>query len=81
MSTSPSLLTPDALDGLLRDTNPYLSCDTCFEEIDTYVERLVADPQFVDAAMQVHLAGCGACAEEAATLTELLTSSETRRIL
>lgn len=63
-----------ALDGLLLDTNPYLSCDDCFDQIDIYVEQLLADPGHVDIPMQVHLKGCGACAEEAEALMDLLTS-------
>ena len=57
---------------LLADTSPYLSCDDCFARIDEYVERLVADPAYDDLPMRTHLAGCGACAEEAETLRELL---------
>ena len=60
------------LTSLLADTSPYLSCDDCFARIDEYVERLLADPHHDDPAMRAHLGGCGACAEEAATLRELL---------
>ena len=58
--------------SLLADTNPYLSCDDCFAQLDEYVERRVADPSFEAPAVEAHLAGCGACAEEALTLQELL---------
>ncbi|TLF77596.1 hypothetical protein [Nocardia cyriacigeorgica] len=64
--------TPEIITGLLADTSPYLSCDECFDRIDEYVERRIADPHYDDLAMRVHLAGCGACAEEAATLHDLL---------
>lgn len=74
MSTTPGSFASETLTELLRETNPYLSCDACFEQLDTYVERLFANPIYVDLAMQVHLAACGACAEEAATLMELLPS-------
>jgi hypothetical protein len=67
-------LPASALDGLLLDTNPYLSCDDCFDQIDTYVEKLLADPAHVGIPMQVHLKACGACAEEAEALMDLLTS-------
>lgn len=60
---------------LLVDTSPYLSCDDCFDLLDAYVERQVVNPQYVDAAMAAHLAGCGACAEEAETLRELVAAS------
>jgi len=65
-------LSPDQAASLVADTSPYLSCDDCFAQLDEYVEKLAADPGHHDAAMQAHLAGCGACAEEAATLGELL---------
>lgn len=69
-------LTPEEIAGLLLDSDPYLSCDDCFAHLDEYVEQLITDPAHQDLAMQIHLAACGACAEEAATLTELLTHGE-----
>ncbi len=65
-------LSADKIASLLADTSPYLSCDECFARIDEYVERRLADPHYEDPAMKAHLAGCGACAEEAETLRELL---------
>lgn len=73
MTTPHQHLSSTALDDLLRDTSPYLSCDDCFEQLDTYVEQILANPHHQDLPMEVHLKACGACAEEAATLTELLT--------
>ncbi|SKF63812.1 Uncharacterised protein [Mycobacteroides abscessus subsp. abscessus] len=35
----------------------------------------MGDPGYRDVAMQVHLAACGVCAEEAETLMELLRST------
>lgn len=64
-------LTTAAVQGLLTDTNPWLSCDDCFRLVDQYVELLLADPDAQLPAMQAHLAGCAACAEEAASLLEL----------
>jgi hypothetical protein len=66
------VLTPAAVDALLLDTTPWLSCEDCFERMDTYVEALADDPSHRDPAMSVHLRGCPACAEEADTLLELL---------
>jgi hypothetical protein len=71
--TDPSRgLRAETIASLLADTSPYLSCDDCFAQVDVYVERRSADPAFDDPAMAAHLAGCGACAEEAAALAELL---------
>lgn len=76
MTTPDPRLTHDVVEGLLLDTDPYLSCDECFERLDTYVEQVTSDPERRDLAMEVHLRGCGACAEEAAALAELLATGE-----
>ena len=57
-----------AVDALLLDTTPWLSCDDCFARMDTYVEALLSDPHHRDAAMDKHLRGCAACDEEARSL-------------
>ena len=72
MTESARGLSPTTISSLLADTSPYLSCDDCFAQIDEYVERKIADPHYEDPAMKAHLLGCGACAEEAETLLELL---------
>jgi hypothetical protein len=59
--------------SLLADTEPYLSCDDCFVRLDEYTERRTADPNYDDPAMRAHLRGCGACADEANALLDLLT--------
>lgn len=74
MTTHPHL-SAEVAASLLANTAPYLSCDECFERIDEYAERVVGDPGYRDVAMQVHLAACGVCAEEAETLMELLRST------
>ena len=61
-----------AVDALLLDTTPWLSCEECFDRLDTYAEAVVDDPAFEDLAMGRHLRGCAACAEEAAALVELV---------
>ena len=79
MSTSsppPGRLTATDLDALLLDTTPWLSCEDCFEQMDTYVEAVVRDSSHEDRAMAAHLRGCPACAEEAATLIDLVTGSD-----
>lgn len=75
MTTNPPLgpqpLTAGALDALLLDTTPWLSCDDCFARMDTHVEALLGGSSH-DPAMDRHLLGCVACAEEAESLLELL---------
>ena len=72
MTTKSSAFTNRAVADLLVDTEPYLSCDDCFERIDRYVEQLLADPRHHDPEMATHLAGCGVCADEAQALSELV---------
>jgi hypothetical protein len=64
--------TPATIDALLLDTTPWLSCDECFDRMDTHVEALLRDPSHHDAAMDKHLQGCAACHEEAQSLMALL---------
>lgn len=68
-------LSTHVLDSLLVDSDPYLSCDECFEQIDTYVEAMLANPDHRDTPMEVHLKACGVCAEEAEALTELVRNA------
>ena len=67
-------LTPAAIGELVLDTTPWLSCDECFERMDTHVEALLDDPTTTDPAMERHLRGCAACDEEASSLLALLTA-------
>jgi hypothetical protein len=67
----PHQLTPRVVEDLLLDTTPWLSCEECFERLDTHVEAALAGAT-LDVAMERHLRGCPACAEEAASLTGLL---------
>ena len=61
-------LSPQVARLLTLDTEPYLSCDDCFDLVDRYVEALLSDPHHDLPAMRTHLAGCAACAEEARSL-------------
>ena len=72
MSQAHMPLSPQAARRLTLDTEPYLSCDDCFEEMDIYVEAILSDPAHEDPAMAAHLRGCPACAEEAETLADLV---------
>jgi hypothetical protein len=78
MSTTPPPrpqgLDTEAVDALLLDTTPWLSCEECFERMDTHVEALLQDSGHRDPAMDKHLQGCAACDEEARSLLALLTS-------
>jgi hypothetical protein len=59
---------------LLGPAEPEVDCDTCFAELDRYVELEVAGAD-ADAAipgLRAHLTGCPACAEEHESLRALL---------
>ena len=68
MTGRPRHLPPETVQRLIRDTQPWLSCDDCFRLLDQYVEALLADPDTDQPAMQAHLGGCSACGEEAVSL-------------
>jgi hypothetical protein len=56
----------ETLGRLLGPADPEVGCDTCFEELDRYVELEVAGED-ADAAipgLAAHLQGCPACHEE-----------------
>lgn len=71
--TRPGRLTDEAAQLLTLSTEPWLSCEDCFRLMDTFVEAVLVDPDTTAfPQMGVHLRGCGACAEEAASLLDLL---------
>ncbi len=69
-------LSAQAAHRLTLNTEPYLSCDDCFELVDTYAEALLSDPDFDLPAMGTHLAGCAACVEEARSLIQLVAEQD-----
>ena len=66
-------MTGDLFGRLLGPDGPEVSCETCFEELDRYVELEVAglDADAAVPGMAAHLDGCPACREEHATLLAL----------
>ncbi|EMY35881.1 hypothetical protein D477_001709 [Arthrobacter crystallopoietes BAB-32] len=69
-------LTPEAAARLTLDPGPWLSCDDCFEQMDEFVDRLLTDGPTGMPALHAHLAGCGACGEEARSLLLLVAADE-----
>jgi len=70
--------TRDRLARLLGPAEPEVRCETCFEELDRYVEleRAGADAEDAVPGMRAHLVGCPACAEDHAALHALLDAAE-----
>jgi anti-sigma factor RsiW len=61
---------------LLGPAEPEVDCDTCFAELDRYVE-LELSGEDADAGvpgLRAHLAGCPACAEEHESLRALVAA-------
>jgi len=61
------------LRGLLGPAGPEVGCDTCFEELDRFVELELAgeDVEAGIPGLRAHLAGCPACREEHESLLAL----------
>jgi hypothetical protein len=59
---------------LLGPAAAEVPCETCFEQLDVYVEleRAGADAEAAVPGMRAHLAGCPACAEDHEALHALL---------
>jgi hypothetical protein len=59
---------------LLGPAEPELSCESCFDQLDRYVELELAgaDADAVIPGMRAHLEGCSACAEDHESLQALL---------
>jgi hypothetical protein len=66
-----------ALDRLRGPDGPEVGCDTCFEELDRYVELELAGRDADDEVpgMAAHLQGCPACHEEHESLLALASDS------
>ena len=64
----------DAAERLTVAAEPYLSCDDCFDRVDTFVEGLLAGRDADGAPMRAHLEGCSACGEEAVSLLLLVAA-------
>lgn len=66
----------DAVLGrVLGPGTPELTCEQCFDELDRYVElTLAGEPADTRVpGMRAHLDGCPACAEDFASLRDLVT--------
>jgi anti-sigma factor RsiW len=61
---------------LLGPAEPEVGCDTCFAELDRYVELELAgaDANAAVPGLRAHLAGCPACAEEHESLRALVAA-------
>lgn len=67
-------LSHEAARRLTTGTEPYLSCDECFDQIDGYVDSLIDDRAHLTDPLRAHLLGCAACGEEAWSLLNLVAA-------
>ena len=77
MSNNRSPLSDEAVRALTLSTEPWLSCEDCFELSDEFAELILSDPgTSAMSPMFVHLRACPACAEEAESLVVLLAEEQ-----
>lgn len=72
MKPSRRRLTGPVIEQLLLDSDPWLSCDDCFDLTDACVEDLIVDARPPDEALRVHLNACPACLEDVVSLLALV---------
>ncbi|MEO6944523.1 MAG: hypothetical protein ABI053_07415 [Lacisediminihabitans sp.] len=70
--TNSGSLSPEAIDRLTANTEPWLSCDDCFELVDVAIEAMVVSSTPFSEEFRVHLLRCPACHEEARSLAEIV---------
>ena len=66
------------LRGLLGPAAPEVGCDTCFEELDRFVDLELAgeDAEAAIPGLRAHLEGCPACREEHESLLALAAGEQ-----
>lgn len=65
-------LTPEQIRHLTTCTDPWLSCDDCFDLIHTVIEGLLGTDKPLSPEFRAHLSGCVVCHDEAASLASLI---------
>lgn len=65
----------EILGRVLGPGAPELTCEQCFDELDRYVELVLAGERADERihGMRAHLAGCPACAEDFHSLRDLVS--------
>ncbi len=73
MTDQPDL--EQVLSRVLGPVEPEVGCEECFDELDRYVELVVAghDADAEIPGLRAHLTGCPACREDYASLHDLVT--------
>lgn len=69
--TDARTLGSEAIDRLTAYTDPWLSCDDCFEQVDAAIDALLDATAPLTEPFRVHLLSCAVCHEEASSLAAL----------
>lgn len=65
-------LNAQAIERLTVNSDPYLSCDDCFDHIDVVVDSLLDSGAPLPEDFRVHLLACAVCREEAESLAQVV---------
>jgi hypothetical protein len=78
MSAPSARRASDLLRALLGPAGPELTCEECFEHLNSYVELELSglDADATIPGMRAHLTGCPACAEDHDSLHALVGSEQ-----
>jgi hypothetical protein len=68
----------DPANPILGPNEPELTCEECFEQLDAYVDLVLAEERADQRVpgMRAHLAGCPACREDFESLLEFTRSQD-----
>lgn len=69
-------LTPETVERLTLTVGPWLSCDACFDQVDTVVDDLLILNIPMQARFRAHLQSCPACRDETRALIELAATDD-----
>ncbi|WP_310961500.1 hypothetical protein [Nocardioides terrisoli] len=65
-------ITADAAERLLAPTDPWLSCNDCFDRVDLELEAMLGRDEAPAEDFRTHLVSCAACRDETASLAALI---------
>lgn len=67
-------LSREAIGRLTADTEPWLSCDDCFEQVDVVIDAVMGSSGAIAEEFRTHLLCCPACHEEARALAAIVAA-------
>ena len=70
--TTPAPLSAEAIRQLTMASDPWLSCDDCFDQLDEVVEAMLTRGAPMHEPFRAHLRACAVCQQEAYSLATLV---------